>query len=182
MTESISLALKTFDINASDTQADYYNTVVTTTKGKIFNNRTGYTWYNVNLKNLLSDEWYNKYDKFNICLVKAAQSYQAGQAVNNILQLSTNNVVSIKMSGLQWLSSYDQSTGNNTGSVIVGVRNFNTYDDLSNNNYITFRKGQQITNITINLHSLTGDTTLVSNANSTFGHMVFLFSISPVKD
>ena len=60
MTESICLALKTFDINASDLQTDYYNTVVTTDKGKIFNSRTGYTWNNVNFKNLLSDEWYNK--------------------------------------------------------------------------------------------------------------------------
>ena len=74
MTESISLCLKTFDINASDAQADYFNQTVTTTKGKIFDSRTGYTWNNVNLKNLLSDEWYNKYDKFNICLVSLTHS------------------------------------------------------------------------------------------------------------
>ena len=86
------------------------------------------------------------------------------------------------MSGLQWLSSYDQSTGNDTGSVVVGVRNFNQNDDLSNSNYITFRKGQQITNITINLDCLQNDNTLVPNVQSTFGHMIFLFTISPVKD
>ena len=54
MAESIVLALKTFDMNASDLQVDYYNTVVTTDKGKVFNSRTGYTWNNVNLKNLLN--------------------------------------------------------------------------------------------------------------------------------
>lgn len=176
MTESISLALKTFDINASDTQADYYNQTVTTTKGKIFNNRSGYTWNNVNLKNLLSDEWYNKYDKFNIRLISATQSYFSTQLTE------TCNVVSIKMSGLQWLSSYDQSTGNDTGSIILGVRNFNTYDDLSNTNDITFRKGQQITNITINLDSISTDKPAIPDADSVFGHMVFLFSISPIKD
>ena len=175
MVESIVLALKTFDINTSDTQTDYYNTVVTTTKGKIFNNRTGYTWYNVNLKNLLSDEWYNKYDKFNICLVKAAQSYQN-------LGVDTSNVVSIKMSGLQWLSSYDQSSGNDTGSVIIGLKDFNTFDNESNTSSITFRKGQQITNITINLDSVSNDKTLIPDALSVFGHMIFLFSITPVKD
>ena len=159
MTESICLALKTFDINASDTQADYYNTVVTTTKGKIFNNRTGYTWYNVNLKNLLSDEWYNKYDKFNICLVKVTQSYFN-------LGVDTSNVVSIKMSGLQWLSSYDQSTGNDTGSVIIGLKDFNTFDNESNTNSITFRKGQQITNITINLDSISTDKQAIPDALS----------------
>ena len=86
------------------------------------------------------------------------------------------------MSGLQWLSSYDQASGNNTGSVVIGVRNFNQNDDLSNTNYITFRKGQQITNITINLDCLQNDNTLVPNVQSTFGHMIFLFTISPVKD
>ena len=176
MTESICLTLKTYDINSSDLQVDYYNLTVTTDKGKVFNSRTGYTWNNVNLKNLLSDEWYNKYDKFNICLVSLTQSYLANQPI------AACNVVSIKMSGLQWLSSYDQATGNDTGTVVVGVRNFNQNDDLSNTNYITFRKGQQITNITINLDSLQTDKNLVPSAAATFGHMVFLFNITPVKD
>ena len=175
MTESISLALKTFDINSSDGQADYYNVTVTTNKGKVFNSRTGYTWNNVNIRNLLGD-WYNKYDKFNICLVSVTQSYQATQGIG------VCNVVAIKMSGLQWLSSYDQASGNDTGSVVIGVKNFNQNDDLSNTNYITFRKGQQITNITINLDCLQNDNTLVPNVQSTFGHMIFLFTISPVKD
>ena len=105
MTKSISLALKTFDINSSDGQADYYNVTVTTNKGKVFNSRTGYTWNNVNIRNLLGD-WYNKYDKFNICLVSVTQSYQATQGIG------VCNVVAIKMSGLQWLSSYDQASGN----------------------------------------------------------------------
>jgi hypothetical protein len=175
MTESISLCLKTFDINASDAQADYFNQTVTTTKGRISNNRCTYTWFNVNLRNLLSDEWYNKYDKFNLRLISTTQSY-----FNSIIE--TCNVVSIKMSGLQWISSYDQSTGNDTGSVVVGVKNFNTYDDISNSNDITFRKGQQITNITITIDSISTDKPAIPDVDSTFGHMVFLFSISPVKD
>ena len=101
--------------------------------------------------------------------------------MNNILQLSTNNVVSIKMSGLQWLSSYDQATGNNIDSVVVGLRNFNdNNNNIPQNNYITFLKGSQIVNITINLHSLSNDGPLVSNQNSVFGHMVFLFNITPI--
>ena len=176
MTESISLALKTFDINSSDTQADYYNTIVTTNKGKVFNDRTGYTWNNVNMRNLLGD-WYNKYDKFNICLVSIAQSYQSTQTVESC------NVVAIKMNGLQWLSSYDQASGNNTGNVVIGVKNFNQdNDDFLSSNYITFRKGQQITNITITLDCLQNDKTLIPDADSTFGHMIFLFNITPIKD
>ena len=175
MTESISLALKTFDINSSDAQAEYYNITVTTDKGKVFDDRTGYTWNNVNMRNLLGD-WYNKYDKFNICLVSVTQSYQSTQPIG------VCNVVAVKMSGLQWLSSYDQATGNDTSSVLIGVRNFNQNDDFSSTNFITFRKGQQITNITIKLDCLQNDKTVVPNSASTFGHMIFLFNITPVKD
>ena len=175
MTENICLVLKTSDINAADTQATYYNATVSNEKGKIFDNRTGYTWYNVNMKNLLGD-WYNKYDKFNICLVSVTQSYQSTQPIG------VCNVVAVKMSGLQWLSSYDQATGNDTGSVLIGVRNFNQNDDFSSANFITFRKGQQITNITIKLDCLQNDKTVVPNSASTFGHMIFLFNITPVKD
>ena len=175
MTENICLVLKTSDINSVDTQATYYNQTISNEKGKIFDNRTGYTWNNVNMKNLLGD-WYNKYDKFNICLVSVTQSYQSTQPIG------VCNVVAVKMSGLQWLSSYDQATGNDTGSVLIGVRNFNQNDDFSSANFITFRKGQQITNITINLDCLQNDKTLVPNADSTFGHMIFLFNITPIKD
>ncbi len=176
MTESISLALKTFDINSSDTQADYYNVTVTTNKGKVFNSRTGYTWNNVNIRNLLGD-WYNKYDKFNICLVSIAQSFQPTHSIESC------NVVAIKMDGLQWLSSYDQASGNNTGNVVIGLKNFNQdTDDFLSKNVITFRKGQPITNITIKLDCLQNDNTVVPDADSTFGHMIFLFTISPVKD
>jgi hypothetical protein len=181
MTENICFVLKTSDINSVDTQATYYNQTVSNEKGKIFDNRTGYTWYNVNMKNLLGD-WYNKYDKFNICLVSVTQSYQAAQTTNNVLQLSTNYVVSVKMSGLQWLSSYDQASKNNTDVQIVGVRNFNESNNVMRNNYITFYKGSQFTNITINLHSLTGDASLVSAQANVFGHMIFLFNITPIKD
>ena len=181
MTENICFVLKTSDINSVDTQATYYNATVSNEKGKIFDNRTGYTWYNVNMKNLLGD-WYNKYDKFNICLVSLTQSYQANQYTANVLNSSANYVVSVKMSGLQWLSSYDQASKNNTDVQIVGVRNFNESNNVMRNNYITFRKGSQITNITINLHSLTGDASSVANANSIFGHMTFLFNITPIKD
>jgi hypothetical protein len=175
MTENICFVLKTSDINSVDTQATYYNQTVSNEKGKIFDNRTGYTWYNVNMKNLLGD-WYNKYDKFNICLVSVTQSYQSTQPIG------VCNVVAVKMSGLQWLSSYDQATGNDTGSVLIGVRNFNQNDDFSSANFITFRKGQQITNITIKLDCLQNDKTVVPNSAATFGHMIFLFNITPVKD
>ena len=50
MTENISLTLKTTQISTSTTYADYLNTV-STEFGQVSQNRTSYTWYNVNLRN-----------------------------------------------------------------------------------------------------------------------------------
>ena len=63
--QNIVLTLKTSDINLSDTQADYLNAVVTST-GSISNRKKTFTWYNVNLKNLLELESIS-IDFFKIC-------------------------------------------------------------------------------------------------------------------
>jgi len=65
MTKNISLSLKIIQINTSRIFADYLGTTIST--GQIANNWTSYTWYNVNLRNLLVPI-YNKYNKFNISL------------------------------------------------------------------------------------------------------------------
>ena len=90
--QNIVLTLKTSDINLSDTQANYYNIDVFTSTGSITNSKKTFTWYNVNLKNLLG-EWYNNYDAFNICLVAISQSFQSTQTA-----IIKDNVIMIKMS------------------------------------------------------------------------------------
>ena len=133
------------------------------------------------MKNLLG-EWYNNYDSFNICLVSISQSYQADQYGATIGGgVNVDNVVMVKMSGLQWLSSYDQKTGSNTGIVVVGLRNFNEYH-LTKNNYITFLKGTPNTNITISLDNVSTDAPLTTDENYIFGNMVFSFNITPVEN
>lgn len=177
--QNIVLTLKTSDINLSDTQTDYYNTSVVTSAGSITNSKKTFTWNNVNMKNLLG-EWYNTYDAFNICLVVMNQSWQSNQYTNNN-GYYRDNVLMVKMSGLQWLSSYDQKTGTNTGSIVVSLRNFNEYN-LTKNNYITFLKGNPITNITISLDNLSTDAPFTSNSsNYVFGNLVFTFNITPVE-
>ena len=172
--QNIVLTLKSSDINLSDVQAYYYNTDVFTSTGSITNSKKTFTWYNVNLKNLLG-EWYNNYDAFNICLVSISQSFQSTQTT-----IIKDNVIMIKMSGLQWLSSYDQKTGTNTGIIVAALRNFNEYH-LTKNNYITFLKGNPITNITLSLDNVSTDAPFTTNSNAVFGNMVFSFNITPVE-
>lgn len=171
---NIRLTLKSSDINLSNAQASYYNTPVVTSTGSITNSKKTFTWYNVNMKNLLG-EWYNNYDAFNICLVDINQSYQSLQGA-----VSIDHQVIIKMSGLQWLSSYDQKTGTNTGIVVVAIRDFNEYH-TTKNTYVTFLKGNPITNITLSLDNLSTDAPLTTDQNSVFGNLIFSFNIMPVE-
>ena len=172
---NIRLSLKSSDINLSNAQATYNNDVFTST-GSITNKKKTFTWFNVNIKNLLG-EWYNNYDAFNICLVAISQSYIAAIYAQNG-GVIRDNVLSVKMSGLQWLSSYDQKTGTNTGVNVVALRNFNEYH-LTKNNYITFLKGTPNTNITISLDNVSTDAPLTTDEEYVFGNMVFSFNITP---
>ena len=172
--QNIVLTLKTSDINLSDVQANYFNTDVFTSTGSITNSKKTFTWYNVNIKNLLG-QWYNNYDAFNICLVAISQSFQSTQTA-----IIKDIVVMLKMSGLQWLSSYDQKTGTNTNINVVALRNFNEYH-LTKNNYITFLKGNPITNITLSLDNVGTDAPFTTNSNNVFGNMLFSFNITPVE-
>ena len=182
MTENINLVLKTTQINASTTFADYLGTTVSTSTGQIANNRTSYTWYNVNLRNLL-DPIYNKYNKFNISLNNVITSTQGSTA-----SLANDRQIQIKMSGLMWLSSYNQATGKNDQNKVIKSLQFqkasNSCDSFHfTDQYHTFLKGSDVVNITINLHNVDTDTyTQTTAAAELFGHMIFNFNIQGVPE
>ena len=81
MSENISLTLKTTQISPNTTYADYLNTI-STEFGQVSEKRTSYTWYNVNLRNLLNPI-YDKYDKFNISLNNVITSTQGSTEKTN---------------------------------------------------------------------------------------------------
>ena len=63
-TETRNLKLKTSWISQSIDANDYFNLTIDNTQGKIENNNESYTWYNVNLRQLMGDSYYNKYSRF----------------------------------------------------------------------------------------------------------------------
>lgn len=183
MTENISLCLKTTQIEPSLTFGDYYDTTKATSTGKVENNRTTYTWYNVNLKNLLSPI-YDKYNKFNICLNNIGTSIQGG-SVSGL----NDRTLQVKMSGLQWLSSYNQSTGNNDSNKVIKLIQLSTAASIAdvlqfNEQYHTFLKGSDIVDITINLHNISTDTNWTKPTTNAYllGHMIFNFNIQGVPE
>jgi len=180
MTENISLTLKTTQISTSTTYADYLNTV-STEFGQVSQNRTSYTWYNVNLRNLLTPI-YDKYDKFNISLNNVITSTQGSTA-----SAANDRQIQIKMSGLSWLSSYDQQYKNNQFKVIKVLQFQKAGSGCDsfqfNEQYFTFVKSSDITNITIKLHNVDTDSyTTTTTATELFGHMIFNFNIQGVPE
>jgi len=182
MTENISLCLKTTQINASTTFADYLGTTISTSTGQIANNRTTYTWYNVNLRNLL-DPIYNKYNKFNISLNNVITSTQ-GITISQ----ANDRQIQIKMSGLMWLSSYNQATGKNDQNKVIKLLQFSRVGSGCDSfqfaeQYHTFLKGSDNVNITINLHNVDTDTyTQTTTSSELFGHFIFNFNIQGVPE
>jgi hypothetical protein len=63
------LNLSSYDINSSDTLADYYNKTVSTPYGTVSNNRWSLTWNNIDFSKVMGDDFYNRYNFFKITLI-----------------------------------------------------------------------------------------------------------------
>ena len=182
MTENISLCLKTTQISTDSVYANYLNKTVSTSTGQITNNRTSYTWYNVNIRNLL-DPIYDKYNKFNISLNNVITSTQGSTASG-----ANDRQIQVKMSGLMWLSSYNQTSQKNDSNKVIKLMQFQKFQNGCDSfhfteQYHTFLKGSDIVNITINLHNVNTDTYTTTNLDTElFGHMIFNFNIQGVPE
>ena len=187
--ESVNFTLKTRDINPSTTVGDYANntTVVIvnqTSKGIVTNTRYTFTWYNVNFKAILGDMW-DKYEYFKISLNFVGSS-QAGSASS----AADYRTFQIKMSGLGWISSYDNLSKTNSGSVSFTCVNptFAGTDTWVFNNFsqqsYTFSK-QAMATITIDLPAVFQEQMWIFNLgwglNQMLGQMAFGFSITGDK-
>ena len=182
--ECVNFTLKTRDINTSVTYGDYTANKITTA-GEIKNSRTDYIWYNVNIRNIIGSEMYNKYNKFNLCLNNYAMTGRG-----TVADTDDNNLLYLKLSGFPWCSSYDFSTKNN--NVYQTIRCLKIPDTASATDcqifndkvYFTFSKFSD--NISINIKLLKVSTDAIpAYANNPpsdqyLGHMSFNFSIYPV--
>lgn len=97
------LTLRSYDINASNTATDYFNTTVTTPAGEVADNRMTLTWNNVNLRQLMGDAFYNKFDKFHIRLNTLLIGQTQTAIISPVTVASVEaRSVEMYMSGLAW--------------------------------------------------------------------------------
>ena len=142
--EVITFSLKTTSIDPSIIYTDYFNKTVTTPNGIVSNNRCSFTWYNINLRNIVGNNMYEKYDKFNISLNTIAMSSQA----TNTSMTVDPRILYIKCSGLPWISSYNSSNASTyaTLNVIqIPITPSVTYlNNINNPQILTFQKIQRM--------------------------------------
>jgi len=100
-----------------------------------------------------------------------------------------DRTLQVKMSGLQWLSSYNQSKGNNDSNKVIKLIQLSTAASIAdvlqfNEQYHTFLKGSDIVDITINLHNISTDTNWTKPTTNAYllGHMIFNFNIQGVPE
>ena len=179
--EVITFTLKTTSIDPSLVYTNYFGNTITTPSGIVTNNRCNFTWYNINLRNILGNYIYEKYDKFNISLNTVAMSSQGSSTT----MTPDARTLYIKMSGLPWLSSYD--TNNPTtyatlNAIVIPTTASTTYlNNINNPQILTFLKSVDNVNINIVLHSIELDNfDNYADATQLFGQFSFLFSITPV--
>lgn len=185
MAQSVNLVLKTTQINSDNTPATYYGNNVISLTGSVSNNRTSFTWNNINLRILLGD-MYDKYERFNINL-----NFASGGATGVSAEAQTssdNRMFLVKLSGLPFTSSYNQSSNTNINQVVLTAIQLpltsttTWYNNYFTTQYCTFTK-QDLVNISIDLHTVATDTTYTPSViGKMIGHCVFSFNIYGVDD
>lgn len=193
------LTLRSYDINASNTASAYYNTVVTTAAGTVADNRMTLTWNNVNLRQLMGDAFYNKFDKFHIRL----NTWLIGQTQTAIIAVQTAastdaRAVDVYMSGLAWdPAPYNQGSATHSAGRVqimssvlpligttagLGVAQSVSYGYGQAPSY-TFSKNSDSPTITIQMLQQSNQTAFVPAADtSLYGHMDFIFEIHGLDD
>jgi hypothetical protein len=163
---SVRLVLRTSDLSFDDAS----------TYGFCDEFGTDFTWYNINLRMLLGDMYY-QYDYFNMCLISISSGLTQALALG---ATADDKMVSVKISGLPFINqSYYQPTGNTTVGVlsipITAVTNTQQYNNVAN--VITFNKDQDLCNFNISLFRVVDDVKPVLNAGNINPQFTFIFTI-----
>lgn len=181
------LNLSSYDINASDTLADYYNKTVSTPFGTVSDNRWSLTWNNIDLSKVLGDDFYNRFNLFKITLI------------NYNLLLSPTSKISTQVTAqhyqdayinwyLQGLPFYPPVYNNiasgavlNTGYIPLdpSSASFTMTNSLS----WSFTK-VKTTNISINMRSVATGLPYNPGSDTTYlwGHSTLTFQITGIPD
>lgn len=138
------------------------------------------TWNNINFRLLLGD-MYDKYDNFNLQLVNIAsddnRTYANGQFTSASGVDRSDQIVTIYLSGMNLLNNtYDSETNHiGTKAVLTTYEFYDLFSSEITNSVLTFTKGNDACNITIEYKDIISDTTPATSIP--YPQMVFIFNI-----
>ena len=101
--ETRTFTLSSYDISPSDNLADYYNKTVSSQYGTVTDNRMSMTWNNVNLQQIVGNDFYNTYNQFSIKLVNYTQTgapTSDSGTTSSVQQLYQDAFVNVYLKGL----------------------------------------------------------------------------------
>ena len=195
------LVLRSYDINASNANTVYFSATgaaVVTAAGSVADNRNTMIWNNVNLRLMMGDTFYNKFNKFHIRL----NTFYQGQMTTSIVVTSATSTdarsVDIYLSGLafdpapynqgsasksagrvQIISSILPAIGTAAGQGVGAVTNYSYGQSPS----FTFSKTADSPTIKIEIVLANTQVAFVPASNLLFyGHTEFNFEIHGIPD
>jgi len=187
--ETRKLVLSTSDILASTNADDYFGLTVSNAAGIVENNRYTYTWY-ANIRNIMGDDFYNRYSKFSIRLKDFVNGDLFTTAQPSSQNLTTHYEIfnECKLSGVQFdPAPIVNGVSSNQATMCVLTRKFpasspcyyNVGDSVGG--VYTFSKTTDTVPIKIDLPNLYDDQYFAPSVNAVlFGHLMFVFEIRGV--
>jgi hypothetical protein len=113
------LSLNTYDINISTSAVDYSTGDLTTSNGTVGGNFNFMSWRDVNLKTILGESYYNKYNKFSIKMLQCL----VGDLTYTNISSQTNLPIEFNLEGLPFKNynstPYSLSNINSTVNVTI---------------------------------------------------------------
>jgi len=158
--------------------------------GKIENNNETYTWYNINLRQVMGDAYYNKYNKFSITSVLMQPTFLQTSynviGMNSNSDMYNNSMIEYRMYGLRFDPSVNSvliqtavdpmfpqdSTG-------TGFKTTPAVERVLNPTYY-FSKPATSDTVDIKIDRIVLNTQanrVINDNNDLIGHSVFLFEI-----
>ena len=189
--ETRTFRLSSYDISPSNNLADYYKQTVTTQYGTVADNRMSLTWNNVNLQQIVGDDFFNAYNRFTIRLVNqawfGASTSDSGTAYS--AQNYQDTFVNVYLKGLPFYppayNSPDGALVNTLDLGLLSITTGQTFGRTQNANSInrTFLKTSSAS-LSINIRSVTTEQPFspADIPTNLWGHSVYHFEITGIPD
>ena len=189
--ETRTFKLSSYDISPSNNLADYYKKTVTTQYGTVADNRMSLTWNNVNLQQIVGNDFYNSYNRFTIKLVN--QSWYGAPTSDSGTIYSAQNYqdqfVNVYLKGLPFYPPvYNSPDGALVNTLDTGILSTNTgqtvgRSNVSNSINRSFLK-TSTASISINIRCVGTEQPYSPAYFSTYlgGHSVYHFEIAGIPD